>query len=73
MTDLYAFLAAGISLIVAFVMAVIWGGGKANARRDAQDARRETETLKRATEARDAVDDLSDPDVLDRLRQRSRK
>ena len=73
MTDLYAIVAGVISLIVGMVLAVIWGGGKANAKRDAQDARRETETLKRATEARDAVDHQSDDAVLDRLRKRSGK
>lgn len=69
-----------IELIASLVMVVlaalggtVWGGRRANRRRAIKDARREMETLKRATEARDAVDHLDDDAVLDRLRKRSRK
>lgn len=71
--SLYATLAGIVSLIAALAGAALWGGRSANARRNARDARRAVETYRSATEARDAVDDLSDPDVLDRLRKRSRK
>lgn len=70
MTDLIVGI---ISLIGAIFLAVAWGGRRADRRREAKNAKRHDETLKRSTEARDAVDDLSDPDVLERLRKRSRK
>lgn len=70
MTDLIVGL---VSLLGAIFLGIAWGGRKANQRRDAKDAKRHNQTLKRSTEARDAVDDLSDDAVLDRLRKRSRK
>lgn len=70
MTDLIV----GIIVIVLAVLGGgVWGDRRANRRHAVKEARRETETLKRATEARDAVDHLDDDAVLDRVRKRSRK
>lgn len=70
MTDLIVGI---ISLIGMLFLGIGWGARRANKNRAAKDAKQHSETLKRATEARDAVDNLDDHAVLDRLRKRSRK
>lgn len=69
--SLYAILAALGSIVAAIVGAFAMGARSSKNKRDAQAARREADTFRKATEARHAVDDLPDPDVLDRLRKRA--
>lgn len=69
---------SAILAVIGAVLASIAGAFVAGARsskhkRDAQDARRDADTFRKATEAQDAVDDLPDDAVTDRLRDRARK
>lgn len=69
--SLYAILAALGSIAAAIIGAFAMGARSSKHKRDAQAARRKADTFRKATEAQNAVDDLSDDAVTDRLRKRA--
>lgn len=73
MSDLYTILGGLAGIIAALFAAVVWGGSKANDRRDAEEAKRKHDTYRKATEAKHEVDRMSDDAVLERLRDRAGK
>lgn len=73
MTTLWALLGGIGSVIAAIVIAFLTGGRSAKHKRDAQDARREADTFKRAKDAQDEMGSADDDYVSRWLRERARK